>query len=418
MSFVRLASLLSLWLLINTARGEPLPGDVFREQVWRAERWQRITWPGVTDERPKAFLPNAVNSIELRDAKTAKRVEVQLELLQSHHGTIGQSIRVNGSPWIPIPAPQHIPGKLGSEAGSAESWLTMLYPTVEIPVKFLVNGKNTFEFTCSSGVGLGKWWPQSIVYAAVFRVYYDEYQPAPVAKLSVGNETVSRQGTLTLRAEPVAARGRSIRRIDFLAHYRGYDWQGAGIYDRWHYHTAYGALRRHAGTAHDAPWKVEWDVRWIPAQEKPIQITARVEDNTGLIRIMDPVTLQKFRGMPDVKMFTAHNIPPHWQTRDNHRDTCILTLPADAGTIAEAKVILSTWNGLQAEEIGMNGMLLLRSVGFDHDLSYDDITVPVSVLKPGDNEFHTFSTTKHHGIEVLWPGPVMLARFASPDAHH
>ena len=81
-------------------------------------------------------------------------------------------------------------------------------------------------------------------------------------------------------------------------------------------------------------------------------------------------------------------------------------------------MILATWNGLQAEEIGINGTLLLRSVGFDHDLSYDEVTVPVSALKPGDNEFHTFSTTKHHGIEVLWPGPVMLARFASPDAHH
>jgi hypothetical protein len=414
----RLVALLGLVASLAPAAAEPKPGDVFREHVWRVERWQRITWPGVTDERPKAFLPNAVNSIELRDVKTATRVEVQLELLQSHHGTAGHSVRVNGGEWIPIPAPALIPGTLGKEPGPSEAWLTMRYPTIQLPVKSLVNGTNTFEFTCGPGVGLGKWWPQSIVYAAVFRVYFDEYGPAPVAPITVANENPSRQGKLRIQAQPVAAKNRAIRRVDILGHYRGYDWRGEGQFEQWHYHTVYGQLHRHVGTAHDAPWQVEWDVRWVPAQDKPIQLTARVEDETGLIRIMDPITLQTFRGMPDVKMFTAHQIPPRWQTRDGRRDSCLVTLPEDASRIAEAKMILATWNGFQAEEIGINGTLLLRNIGVNHDLSYDEITVPVSALKPGDNQFYTFSSTKHHGIEVLWPGAVILARYAPPPEAH
>lgn len=416
MRALRLAGLFVL--LAGALSAQPRPGDVFREHIWRPARWQRITWPGVTDERAKAFLPNAVNTIELRDVKTASRVEVQLELLQSHHGTTGQAIRVNGGDWIPIPQPKNIPGSLGSEAAPTESWLTMRYPTVTIPTSALKNGANTFEFTCAPGVGLGKWWPQSLVYAAIFRVYFDEYLPAPVAPFKVVDEKPSRQSTIRITAEPTAAKNRTIRRIDFFANYRGYDWRGENEYQGWHYHTAFGELRRHVGTAHAAPWQVEWDVRWLPAQEKPIQITARVEDNTGLIRLMDPITLKTFRGMPNVRMFTAHKIPPHWQTRDKQRDTCTITLPPEAEKSAEAKLILATWNGAQAEEIGLNGTLLMRNIGFDHDLSYDDVTVPVAALKPGDNIFHTYSSTKHHGIEVLWPGAVLLVRFAPAEAHH
>lgn len=420
-SFPRsLLGLVALCIAVPLLHADPQPGDIFREYTWRdaTNPWQRITWPGVTDERPKGFLPNATNTIVLRDLKSAERAEIQIELLQSHYGTVGQKVRVNGGEWIPIPPPTNIPGKLGSQPGTSDLWLTMRYPTVEVPIKSLVQGKNTFEFTCESGSGLGKWWPQSIVYGVTFRVFYNEYLPgAPAGDVIVANEKPSRQSTLSLAVKPYTTEDRSIHRVDFVASYNGYDWRGDGIYDRWHYHHAFGQIRRHAGTTHDAPWQVDWDVRWIPAQEKPIQVAAFIHDNTGLIRMTYPVTLKTFRGNPHVKMFTAHNIPPHWQTRDNHRDIATITLPDNVAEIAEAKIILATWNGIQCDEITFNGNILLRGIGHDHDLSYDEITVPVTSLRAGDNEFTTFGTTKHHGIEVLWPGPVLFVRYASDDHH-
>lgn len=417
----RLLRLLVLCACGPLALAEPEPGDIFREYTWRDKTgpWQRITWPGVTDERPRQFLPNAVNSIHLRDLRGARRVELQLELLQSHYGTIGQCVRVNGGEWLPVAASKAIPGQRGREPGTADLWLTMLHPAVEVPLTSVIQGLNTFEFTCAPGSGLGGWWPQSIVYAATFRVYYDEYIPgAPAGDVIVADETPSRQSTLRLAVKPYTVEDRSIHRVAFIARYAGYDWRGEGVADRWHYHTSFGQLARHAGTTHAAPWAVDWDVRWIPAQEQPIQIVAFIEDNTGVIRMTYPATLQKFRGNPFVRMFAAHQIPPHWQTRDGHRDSCLVTLPENVGPIAEAKIILASWNGLQAEEIGWNGTLLARNLGHDHDLSYDEITVPISALRDGENEFHTFSRTKHHGIEVLWPGPALFVRYFSEQADH
>jgi len=34
------------------------------------------------------------------------------------------------------------------------------------------------------------------------------------------------------------------------------------------------------------------------------------------------------------------------------------------------------------------------------------------------NEFHTFSSTRHHRIEVLWPGAVILVRLAPAEEAH
>jgi hypothetical protein len=117
-------------------------------------------------------------------------------------------------------------------------------------------------------------------------------------------------------------------------------------------------------------------------------------------------------------MFVAHDVPPRWQTRANRRNTCKITLPDDLAGLREARIILASWNGDQADAIGINDTLLVRNIGFNHDLSYDEITVPVSALKPGVNEFYTASSTQHHGIEVLWPGVVLVARFAPPGAAH
>src|SRR5688572_20063419 len=108
------------WLVFALAalvRAEPQPGDVFREHVWRPAdgKWQRITSPAATHKGAQKFLPNAVNAIELTELANATRVEVQLELLLSHFGTVGQAMRVNGGAWLPIPAPKDIPGKMGRE---------------------------------------------------------------------------------------------------------------------------------------------------------------------------------------------------------------------------------------------------------------------------------------------------------------
>lgn len=418
MTLSRLATI--LLLIAPLGRAEPLPGDVFREYTWHDNgRWQRITGPDATMAGAKEFLPNKVNAIELTDLEGATRLEVQLELLQSHSGTIGQSIRLNGGKWIPIGLPAEIPGKAGSREGPPDAWLTMLHRFVEVPLAEVKPGANAFEFTSKAGpTGLGSRWPQSIVYGAIFRVYYGAGKPAPHGRVVVPTGVPGRFGTIELTVEPQPAAGRSIRRVDFLARYRGYDWRGEGVLTGWHYQTLFGELRRHAGTALAAPWKTAWDIRGVAGQDEPVQVAARISDDRGLCRITEPVTLEKFKGLPNTKLFVAHAVPPTWQTRAGRRQGCKITLPDDLSGLREAKIILASWNGDQAGTIGINDTVLVKNIGFNHDLSYDEINVPISALKPGENEFFTTSDTVHHGIEVLWPGVVLVARFAPPGAAH
>ena len=76
-------------------------------------------------------------------------------------------------------------------------------------------------------------------------------------------------------------------------------------------------------------------------------------------------------------------------------------------------MILSTWNGYEAEEIGLNGTKLLRRIGRNHDFACTEVEIPLSMLVGGENEVYTFASTLQHGIEVLWPGPVIKVRYAT-----
>lgn len=405
------------------ARADPGPGDVFREYIWQPPLhgnglWLRATGPDATNPGALKFLPNPVNTIELADLEGATRVEVQVELLQCHVGTIGQAVRVNGAAWVLLPPPKLIPGDAGSEAGIPELWQTMRYPTVDLPLADLKTGANTFEFTSQRGpIALGRTWPQSLVYGVIFRIYYGAGKAAPAGRVLGAQPLEYRHGFLALAAEAGAAPGRTVRRVDFLARYEGYDWRGEGVWLQYHYNTEYGALRRHAGTASAAPWRVEWDTRWVPAQPEPVQVVARIEDDRGLCTITAPTVLD-FRGSPDVRMFRSDRIPPKWSSRIGRRFTSRVKLPDDLSRLREARVIFASWSGEHAGAIGVNGLTLVGNVGRQHELSYDELTVPVGVLQPGENEFFTTSATKHHGIELLWPAFVVLARFAPAEAGH
>lgn len=393
----------------------PQPGDVFREFKWSdGGKWQRITSPAATAPGAKQFLPNAVNTIELSQLKGATRAEIEFELLQSHAGTIGQSIRLNGGEWRPIPGPKSIPGQRGSETGAPELWLSMRQPSLDVPVGILREGKNSFEFTCAPGFDLGARWPQSLIYGVTFRVYYPATNALPSKRVIAPEGIPGRFGDIELIVEPVAGSTRYVRRVDFLARYDGYDWRGEGVADEWHGRTLFGELQHHAGSAMLPPWRVRWDPRGVPAQTRPVEVAARVEDDTGLIHFTEATPLSKFFGHSDRKLFVAHAVPPHWQTRAGRRTSCQITLPADLSRVQEARLILATWNGVQCDEIALNGTVLVRNIGLEHELSYDELTVPTGLLRPGENEFSTTSATEHHGIEVLWPGVVLLVRFAPP----
>jgi hypothetical protein len=404
-------------LLTSVAWSGPGSGDIFREYIWagpwvNGSRWQRVTGPEAKPDRAKAHLPNPVNTITLDDLSGARKVEVVIEMLLCHGGTIEKKIRVNDHAWITIPEPAAIPGERGSGPPDTE-YQTMRYPCIEIPLDQVRQGENRFAFTCSGGTDLGGWWPQWICYGVTFRVYYHESKPhrhgfiaSPRSGAVLGDNPVI---TCTV------AQDHAVRQVDIVGLYEDFNWEGDGIYRQWHGRPFYGKLQNHVGTATTAPWQAVWDTSWIPVQEKPVALMARLMDKTGLCTMTPVVEGLSMARRQTVRMSKPYKVPRRWSTRAGHMHYCLVDVHDDLSKAIAAQMMLCTWNGHGADVIGINAHKLVENVGRDHDLSYDRIPVPVDILKAQANTPFTYSDTLHHGIEVNWPGMVLLVKYDIPE---
>ncbi len=409
----RISIVIILLWMAPLAWAEPGPGDVFREYKWWPEgKWQRVTGPDATAEGAKEFLPNSVNTIHIADLDGAVKVEAYIEMLLCHAGTVDKQIRFNANPWIPIPEPSLIPGKAGQGPPNSE-YQYMRYPCVQIPMKYLQQGNNTFEFTCSPGTALGKWWPQWILYGVTFRVYYDNSRPHPTGTITKpsGGSTIGEAPVL----EAAATGPRPIKQVDFIGFYEDFNWEGDGNYRQWHYRYLYNEIKNHIGTATNKPYKVTWDNSWVPTQDRPIKIIARIIDAAGMCYMTTAVENIHLARDKTVRMYKPYDVPKGWSTRVDNTDKCKTDVNDDLSKALAAKIIMSTWNGVAADEIGINDKKVVTNIGKNHDLSYDECEVPLNLIRPGTNTLYTHSSTTHHGIEVQWPGMVLIVKYNQPE---
>lgn len=404
----RFLPLLFVMQAVAVLKAAPVSGDVYREYNWRPEYWQRVTAPDVTYEAARNFLPNKINKVQIDDLDKAIKSEAVIELLLCHPGTVGHKIRVNEGPWLDIPKADLIPGNAGS-GSTAEEYQFMRYPIVEVPLEHIKKGENTFEFSCGSGVSLGKWWPQSIIYGVTFRIYYDKTKAHPKGKISeIKSKTITGD---SMKIEVEVSESTPVKQVDVIGLYEDFNWEGDGNYYQWHYRYLYGQIYSHIGTAAKKPYQIEWDCRWLPEQKTPMKILARLVDDTNLCYLTEPVDgISLDRGYK-VVMYKPYNVPPGWSTRNGKTQKASVMVEDDLTKAVEAKVVMCTWNGLAAEEIGVNDTKVITNLGKDHCLSYDAFAVPLELLRRGENTLYTHSKTKHHGIEVQWPGMVLFVKY-------
>jgi len=171
------------------------------------------------------------------------------------------------------------------------------------------------------------------------------------------------------------------------------------------------------GTAADSSYAVTWNTTWVPDQEEPMHIMARIKDESGLYYMTPAVAGIEFeRSGTSVKLYKPFDVPTKWQTRLGHRQSSKVFVPQDLGRAEAARMVLTTWNGISADAIGLNGSVVVSRRGRDHDYSYNEVPVPLDYIRPGTNTLFTFDTTEHHGIEVLWPGIALLVRYTGLGA--
>jgi len=419
----RLLTYLGVALVAASAHAQFQPGDVFSDHTWRApssQGSQRITGSDATDVRARANLPNPVNKVRLPDLTGAIRATAIVELLTSHHGTHGAKIRVNGNAWIPIPYPNaaDIPGNRG-QGLPVEEYLTMRYVSVRVPLNQLKKGDNTFEFDCSgkNGTALGRVWPQHLVYATTFRIFWDASKkthatgqitsPAPIAVI---DKELIAFTVKTAGANQVAS-------VEYIGNYDDFNWRGNGKTGEWQHIIQFGKTLMHMGTATAAPWGITWDNTWIPTQRDPFDVVALIRDTTGVVYVTQPVAGLTLRRSKHVVRYKASGIPRAWQTSAVHSPhSCEVNVTRSLTKAIAAKLYMVTWNGVAADAIGINGKPLnVTPIGFNHNLFHHRIQVPVSRIRQGKNTLYTQSNTTSHGIEVQWPGMELFVRYDVPE---
>lgn len=405
----RTVEILLFLCMLSLASAQPGPGDIFREYKWRPDgKWQRVTGPDATDERAKKFLPNSVNKVRIDDLDGSVKIEAYVEMLLCHGGTVGKKMRVNARPWIPIPEPPLIPGDAGQGPPDTQ-YQYMRYPCVQIPLDDLNRGDNTFEFTCSRGTALASRWPQWILYGVTFRVYYSSSKPHPVGRVTKPASGSTIGQSAVLQAE--ASGPNRIGQVDFIGFHDDFNWEGDGQYRQWHYRYLYNEIKSHIGTAVTQPYKVTWDSAWIPTQNQPIRIMARIIDASGMCYMTPAVENIRLIRNSTVRMYKPYDVPRRWSTRAGKTHKCRVDVNDSLDKAVAAKIIISTWNGVAAEQIGINDKKIVGPIGNNHDLSYDEFDVPLDLIRSGTNTIYTYSSTVHHGIEVQWPGPVLLIKY-------
>ena len=407
------ALILGAWSAPPSA--EPAPGDVFREYMWWNEGGDaggalRVGGQQGSTEPDRGWAHGYINApvaLEAHDfdLEHATKAEVVIEKILCHDGTKGLAIEINGREWIEIPEAPNIP---------APQWEYQhhIYPTVAVPLAQLQPGKaNRFRMRVSPE---HPWkWPQNLIYGVHFRVYYDPAKkPHPAGAITMPRSDAAIGRAVELRCEAQSPNG-AIRQVDYVGHYEDMNWEGDGDYRRWHYHFFHGKILHHIGSATEPPYAVTWDTLWAPDQTAPIRLAARLIDDTGMICMTEAVgDLRLVRPGLSVELCKPYDVPRKWVTRKGVKQESF-DVTGDLAKARAAQLAWASWSPGYMNGISINGRPVFQNEGpkyqyYAHRVTLTDLTP----LRKGANTLSTGgSVSNQHGMEVNWPGIMVLIQY-------
>ena len=408
-----------LILLTSLLFAQPQPGDVFREYCWfkkdgDAGQALRVGGrEGTTNwntqivngywETVNILLPHDI------DLEHAIKAEVNIEKILCHDGTYGLAINLNNSDWINIPEAKNIPSL---------QWLYQhhIYPTVPVPLSDLKQGKkNVFRMRVNANHSWN--WPQNLINGVHIRVYYDQTQkPHPTGQI-VSLQNGDNVGLdIELKVDASSPNG-DISRVDFIGNYRDVNWEGDGIYRQWHYHFFHGELVHHIGSVENPPLNMTWNTEWVPDQDEPMEIAARMSDETGMITFSESIQdLNLVRDGLSVELCEPYRIPQTWVTRKRDFSEKFQV----AGDLQKAKAcqfVWASWSPGYMYGIYLNNTKVFHREGPTYQYYAHRINIQeISLLKTGENTLKTGMTPlvggqMVHGMEVEYPGIMVLIQY-------
>lgn len=399
-------------------KAQPVPGDVFREYRWfheKGDAGQAIRVGGKKGEyhSDRGSEHGYINApftwpFEI-DLEEAIKAEIVAEKVLCHDGTTGLAVQVNGSDWFYFPEAAQIPAPQAM-------YQHHIYPVVRMPVSVFKSGSgNSFRLRVDPA---HPWnWPQNLINGLHVRIYYNpETKSHPSGSITSPQSGDSLGDTAKFTVDAKSPNG-TISRVDYVGLYEDVNLEGDGVYRQWHYLYFHGRLMHHIGSSEQAPFTADWDTTWIPDQREPVQIAARIADNTGLTYQTEAVTgLSLRRKTRSVELCKPYSIPQKWVTRSGEK-TEYFDIRGDLSRAKAAQLVWSSWSPGYMYGISINGTQVFEREGPKYQTYYHRVTVKdLSVFRPGRNTLTTAKTPKIdgkmvHGMEVNWPGIMVLIQY-------
>ncbi|MHC4071148.1 MAG: hypothetical protein ACYSW0_08180 [Planctomycetota bacterium] len=402
-------------LFCQSLGAQPAPSDLFREYRWFHEKGDaghsiRVGGKQGQSHPDRGSDHGYINApMELPhdlDLEGAVKAEIVLEKVLCHDGTTGLAIQINDSDWCYVPEASHIPAPQAS-------YQYHTYPVVRVPVSAFKSGTgNNFRLRVDPK---HPWrWPQNLINGLHIRIYYDvKSKPHSAGAITSLESGASLDEIVKLAVESKGA----IERVDYVGLYEDVNLEGDGVYRQWHYLYFHGKLMHHIGSSDRPPFEVNWDTSWIPDQKEPAEISARITDRTGLTYQTQAITgLSLRRTNKSVELCRPYNIPKKWVTRSGEK-TESFDARGDLSTAVAAQLVWSSWSPGYMRGVSVNGAEVFDHEGPKYQTYYHRVTLTdVSMFQSGRNVLSTGKTPKIngkmvHGMEVNWPGIMVLIRY-------
>jgi len=410
----------TLLLTCLYGQAQPVPGDVFREYVWLPEMAKavegrflrvggRLGYTVNENEFPKKYHNNGFipfgHYIRLDEAIKA---EVVVEKVGSHEDTKNLRISINGNASITLPDAKAIPKPQAD-------YMHHYNPIVSISLAQLNEGwDNSFKLEVDS---VQRWeWPQNLVYGVTLRVYYKTEYMDPKVELIMLDATTELGNSVNLG---ISDQNVSLRQVDYIGFFEGPNFEGDGIYRQWHYHHFRGKVSHHLGTATQYPYSFEWNTTWLPDQDEPVQIAARIVDNSGAIYFTQALKGLTLKREHQIELCKPYNQPKNWVTREGEFAEKI-DIQGNLSKIEAAKLIWTSWSPCYSNGVYINNKKVFEKEELCYEYRAHEVDIEdLSVLKQGENTISTGMTARVngqlvHGMEVQWPGFMFLIKY-KPD---
>jgi len=325
----------------------------------------------------KRFEAKSSGMLELdfpEDLFAFDRAELYLELWGGHPHTANKRVTVNGRRTLRIP-----------ETGTEEGHCTHAYPTFELDVSELVEGRNALQFACDRGKSF---WGHFIVEKAALRGRLREgwkgcrfellaRQNGEDVKFDLGGE----KRCLDL-----------VEKYDVESFYSGYAENGHIEQPAWHHRFSMADLEEQGGIRFRAMLRLKGEPTLFYRTAETASLATPRRDHQ--VTRVHPVT-----------------VPAPFWSRANRKQSVVFVIDARQLEIAAARLRMTIWDGgvdKLTRPFRLNGQPLEIGSAGKHDVVQVDLRLHAGMLRRGENVLELVSDTEHHGIEVLRPGPELL----------